>query len=104
MDAGSLRCRLQLECDDLSYVNGGEVRTPRVYATVWAEPEATGGGESWRGQAVASQSNYRFTIRYRTDVKPQHRVIFRGRRMEIVSVNPDEMRHSKLVLECKTLA
>ncbi len=91
------------ERDVLTYSSGAEIRTPEVYATRWAEPMDSGGSESWRGQQVQTESKFKFKIRYFKDVKAQHRVIFLGSRYEIVSIGPDEVKRSQMILECKAL-
>lgn len=102
LDPGAMRHWLYLERDNLTRVNGVESRTPEVYATVRAAAKNESGSESFQAGTVASQSNWQFTIRYRTDVKAMHRVIFNGVRMEILAINEDATYHTQMMLICRT--
>jgi len=104
IDAGDLFARIQLECDTISHVNGAEVRTATVYGSAWAFAQDEGGGEAVKGALVQSVSKWNFTIRYRSDVKPQHRVIYKGMRMEIMAVHEEDQRKTQLLLQCQTYA
>jgi SPP1 family predicted phage head-tail adaptor len=101
---GRMRQRISLEADTLTYDRGVETKNHNTYATVWAEAESLGGSEALKAQGQVSESNWRFTIRYRDDVLPNHRVIYRGKRMEIIKISSsDERLRMRLILECKTL-
>jgi SPP1 family predicted phage head-tail adaptor len=100
VNAGDLHDRVQLECDDITRVNGAEVRTPRVFATCWANVDFTGGGEVNKDHSVQARRQVRVTIRYREDVMEQHRVIHDGKRYEIKGVMPEQQRKTQVVLEC----
>ena len=104
MKAGDLRHRIQLEGDRLTEVNGAEVRMPEIYATRWAEVVSLAGVEALKSETVASLSKFQVTMRYAPDVLPQHRVIFQGLRLDIVSISSDEARHSKTIVQCQTYA
>lgn len=100
-DPGKRRYRVQLERDHHGErVKGAEVRTPEVYATVWASVVYLGGNELWKAKQVNAEVNVRVNIRYRTDVLAAHRVIYKGKSLEIKVVIPDEQQAS-LTLECK---
>src|ERR1041385_106494 len=90
IDPGRLRHRVDLERDDLTFIRGAEVRTPVVYArNLPARAESGGGREEERGQAEASIASWTVLIRYRSDTSPIHRVVFRGKKMEIKSITED---------------
>jgi len=100
LNAGELTARIELGRDVVSRVNGAEKKTPETYATVWAKPEALSGRELWQAQQASSTVTWRFTVRYRADVRPQDYAIVAGRRLEIRSVIPDALR-SSLALLCE---
>jgi SPP1 family predicted phage head-tail adaptor len=99
--SGQLKATISLERDTLTRVSGVETRTPAVYATVRAKAEPLSGREYWAAQEVNSETNWKFTLRYRTDVLSTDRVIYRGIRYEIQDVIPDEQKRTKLLLMCK---
>jgi SPP1 family predicted phage head-tail adaptor len=101
LSAGDLTARIALERDEITLVSGREVRAPYSYCRPWAKPEALSGREAWKAQQVDSSVNWRFVIRYRTDVKPSDRVVYRGKTMEIRAVLPDEERRDAVVLLCE---
>lgn len=101
LNAGELTARIKLERDQVIQESGAEKRTPTVYATIWAKAEALSGREAWRAQQVNSSVNWRFTTYYRTDVRPNDRIIYRGRRMEIRAVLPDEQCRDSVALLCE---
>lgn len=109
LNPGILNRRVDLERDRITRVAGEEVKTPEVYATVWASIEYLSGNEAWRAHQIDATVNVRGVIRYRTDVQPAHRVAYQigpvlgGRRvrLEIKSVIPDEVRRESVTLECK---
>ena len=61
-----------------------------TYATVAGEylPPTMDGTESLAQGAVVAQLGPRFRIRYRTDVVPKHRVVWRGQTLQIHGVVP----------------
>lgn len=101
INAGELNTPIQLERDIVTREKGVEKKTPEVYATAWAKPEALSGRELIAAQQLAASVNWRFTIRYREDVRPQHRVVMDGRRMEIRAVLPELQKRMLVTLLCE---
>ncbi|MCG3133808.1 MAG: hypothetical protein HMLKMBBP_01073 [Planctomycetes bacterium] len=66
-------------------------------ATVWARIEPLGGREGFGQQWVAT-GEVRFTIRWRDDVTPLHRVVHEGREYDVVSVAEDGRREALLIV------
>ena len=88
---GELKRKISLERDTLTRVDGAEVKTPTTYAAnVWAKAEALSGRELLAAQQIESSVNWRFTVRYRTDILPRDRVVYNGKHMEIRVILPDE--------------
>lgn len=109
LNPGTLNRRVDLERDRVTHVAGVEVKTPEVYATVWASVVYLSGNEAWKAHQIDATVNTRVEMRYRTDVQPAHRVAYwigptlggRRVRFEIKSVIPDEVRREFVTLECK---
>ena len=66
-------------------------------ATVWARVEPLGGREGFGQQQFVATGDLRFTIRWRDDVTPLHRVVHEGVTYDVVSV-ADEGRHEALLI------
>lgn len=105
LNAGDLTRKIALERDDVTFESGAEKRgAPTVYARPWSKPEALSGRELARAQEIDPRINWRFTLRYRTDVKTSDRVIFASRRMEVRAVLPDEDRREWVAVYCEAKA
>jgi SPP1 family predicted phage head-tail adaptor len=101
LNPGELRHTVDLQRDHVTRVNGVESRIPETYATCRASITYLSGTELFKAQAVNTEVNVRVVIRYRTDVLAAHRVIYKGKALEIKAVIPDEAHHKQLTLECK---
>lgn len=101
LNTGRLRQQVTIERDTVTQVNGAEVRTPQTYGTRRAEVLYLSGRELWQAQQINPQINVRVTLRYCRDVLSSDRIIWRGKRLEILAVLPDEIRRAVTVLECK---
>ena len=72
---------------------GGLVQTWAAYATVWARVQPMSQREQFARQQLKASASWAVTIRARTDVATQHRVVWRGRTFEVTGVeNADERR------------
>lgn len=88
---GSMRESLQLQSNAEQTSTGTGRRTPNwtVYATVAGEYlQPASGSESFQQSAVVAELGPKFRIRYRTDVEPKHRLIWRGQTLQIHAVIP----------------
>jgi SPP1 family predicted phage head-tail adaptor len=91
MGLGQMRESLALQSNAEVTSTGTGFRTASwgTYATVAGEYlQPSGGGENWQQAAVVAQLGPRFRIRYRIDVRPKHRLLWRGDTVEIVAVIP----------------
>lgn len=80
---------LQSNAETTSTGTGRRTATWTTYATVAGEYlRPQDGTEQLQQAAVVAQLGPRFRIRYRTDVVPKHRLIWRGRTVEIHAVIP----------------
>lgn len=92
MPAGFLRERIRIEQEsNVSDGQGGSTLSWTEVDTVWSRVSPVRGREVLQGQQVQDETMHRITIRYRTDITPKMRVVWRGRIMNIREViNPDE--------------
>ena len=67
-------------------------------ATVWARVEPLGGREGFGQQQWVATGDLRFTIRWRDDLTPLHRVVHAGRAYDVVSVAEDGRREALLIV------
>jgi SPP1 family predicted phage head-tail adaptor len=79
---------------------GGTVETWQNIATVWAAIEPLRGNERYTAQQVQTELSHKVTIRYRSEVKPQMRLVYKGRIFEIEAAIDVEERHRWLELLC----
>lgn len=101
---GKMRESLALQRNTETTSTGTGFRTASwaTYATVAGEYlEPAGGHESWQQNAVVAQLPPRFRIRYRTDVLPKHRLVWKGLTLEIAAVIPETSVGNRfLILQC----
>jgi SPP1 family predicted phage head-tail adaptor len=66
--------------------------------TVWAKVLRVAASERSVQDGVQSVVSHRITMRYRPDLTSKHRLVYRGRPLDIVGVNdPDGRRHELLI-------
>jgi len=89
---GAMRERLTLQRNTLATSTGNGFSTAAwaAYATgVEAEyEEPPTGVEAFEGSAVTAELPVAFRIRYRADVQPMHRVVWKGLTLQIAAVIP----------------
>jgi SPP1 family predicted phage head-tail adaptor len=67
-------------------------------AEVWARVEPLGGREGFGAQQFVATGDLRFTIRWRNDVTPLHRVVYDGAAYDVVTVAEDGRREALLIV------
>jgi SPP1 family predicted phage head-tail adaptor len=67
-------------------------------ATVWARVEPLGGREGFGQEQWVATGDLRFTVRWRDDVTPLHRVTYAGVPYDVVSVAEDGRREALLIV------
>ena len=82
---------------------GGDV-TWTSGATVWAKVEERGGSEHAAGERLAGHARLRVTIRYRSGVTAEMRVMWNGRALGIAALRDPDGRKRFLVLDCEVAA
>ena len=77
---------LQSNAEQTSTGTGRRTANWTTYATVPGEYlQPPGGTEQFQQAAVVAELGPRFRIRYRTDVQAKHRVLWRGRTLQILA-------------------
>jgi len=88
---GSMRETLALQSNTITTSTGTGFQSDgwSTYATVKGEhlPPASG-RESWQQSAVVAELGPTFRIRYRTDVRPKHQILWNGVTLQIAAVIP----------------
>lgn len=97
---GDLRHRVELQSSVETVDSYGQpIRAWTTYATVWAQVESLGGGESPTAGQVQATTRRVVTIRHRDDVLAEHRLVWRTRNLHPTVVrDPDGLR-TWMVLE-----
>jgi len=102
--AGLLRHRVVIQRATLTKDSvGGDVESWGTLAEVWGEVRPLSGREALEAQRITSTASHFITIRYRTDVTPLMRVVWRGRTFEISQVQNADGRDVMLVLWCSEM-
>lgn len=95
------RCELQRNEANEQRPDGSPV-TPNwvTYDVVWVKLEPFNGRERWEADRQRADVTHRVELRYRSDVRPQHRLRRGTRVFEITSVVDVQDAHVKLELLC----
>lgn len=80
---------------------GGVTDTWSTYATVWAMVRPMSGRERQNAQRPEATSDYLVVIRLRDDVFEGHRIVWRGRHLNIRFVKERGPRHNFLEIEAE---
>lgn len=100
--AGSLRERVTIERLDIADDGaGGQIETWVRRADVWAEVKPVKGREIVSGERIVGAETYLITIRYRSDIALSDRIVWRGKTLDIDSVQNRDMRRKYLVIEAE---
>lgn len=93
MQAGRLDRRIQLQSYTTTQDGYGQpVETWSTYATVWATVRDQSGREFLESAQIDGQTATMFTIRYRSDVAYQHRILYGSDYYDIRSIQYPEDR------------
>ncbi|WP_245479435.1 phage head closure protein [Hansschlegelia zhihuaiae] len=99
---GALRRRIAIEAPaDVADGAGGVMRGFAALAQVFAAVEPLSAHEAQAGRALGLNRLWRVTIRARGDVTGGHRVVWRGRVLDVLSVRPldADLRFEELLCE-----
>ncbi|MBD2797732.1 phage head closure protein [Xenorhabdus sp. 18] len=101
MDIGKLRHRITLQTfTQITSPSGQRIQEWRDIATVWAEVKHISGRELLASGAALAETTVRVWLRYRADVTPASRMVFRDQVYDIQAVIPNPKR-TQLELLCK---
>lgn len=101
MKAGKLRHRITIQNYTITNTQGEVAKTWATFATVWASIEPMKGREFFESAIEESEITAKITIRYKSDVKPQMRVVYGSIIYEIVSVIHTGLREKEMILMVK---
>lgn len=76
--------------------SGAQVRAYEAYAIVWARVRTLSGTERIAAQQASSILTHEVTIRYRSDVRPDHRLVLGIRAFDIKDVRNVDERNEEL--------
>lgn len=104
LKAGELRHRITIQTLSATKDECGHPVGWDDVATVWAKVEDLSGREYFIAkQATATQVSTRITIRYRTDIKPEMRIVDGSRIFDIEAILDPDGRRRELQLMCQEL-
>lgn len=84
MDPGQLDQRVTLQSvSSTTDAGGGRVETWATVATLWANVRPLSGRERLQADQIESPANYRVTIRRRTDITTDKRIVWKGKNLNI---------------------
>ena len=101
MNAGKLRHRVTIQkLEEVDDGYGGIEEKWQDMITVWAVVEPLRGNERYTAQQVQAELTHKVTIRYKPGIKPDMRLKYGDRILEIEAVIDVEERHRWLELLC----
>ncbi|MGP1293443.1 phage head closure protein [Serratia sp. CY31944] len=91
MQAGKLRHRITLQKPEkVQNPDSGEMEDTWLdLTTIWAEVVPLSAREFVAAQAMQNAVTTRITIRYRQDIEPKYRILFRGKILNIEGILSD---------------
>lgn len=97
-----LRDRIKIEAPlRASDGAGGAAISWTPVATVWADVASFKGSKLLAADQIEEHEPFRVIIRFRADVKVDMRIVWRGRRLDIVSLFDPDGERRWLVVECE---
>jgi SPP1 family predicted phage head-tail adaptor len=102
---GTLTDRIQLQRKlTASEPEGGEVATFMPLATVWARVRQLSARQAFADDARGQNITHAVALRFRSDLRPGDRVVYRGRNLAIEGVADINGRRAYLSLQCSERA
>jgi len=102
---GPLTDRVQLQRKiTTSEPEGGEIATYTPIATVWARVRQLATRQAFAADARGQAITHSVALRFRSDLRPGDRAIYRGRLLEIASAADIDGRRAYLSLQCSERA
>ncbi|WP_196259218.1 phage head closure protein [Pelagibacterium limicola] len=98
---GSLRDRVHLQRREMTVApDGGHETLFMPITSVWARVRARSARFAREGDGRAATSTHAVTMRFRKDLKPGDRILYRGRALEIVEAEDINGRRAYLACLC----
>jgi len=102
--AGLLKDRITLQAPTFARGSyGGPTKTWSDVATVWADVRDTVGRNLYQAMAEKSQVSVEIRLRWRQDIRPNWRVSFGTRKLEVIYRQDPTGRKSELILYCREI-
>jgi SPP1 family predicted phage head-tail adaptor len=83
---------------------GGEVAVYTTLSTVWARVRQLSARAAYMDDARGQTISHAVVLRYRTDLKPGDRIVYRGRNLEIAALADINGRRAYLSCQCSERA
>lgn len=101
MNVGQLRHKVTIQKQDGGTNDGGGTITPNwvEVATVWANVKAEPFEKTFANQSM-QQTTHTVKIRYRADLTKAHRLVFKGRILNIKYIKNKDEANRELVINC----
>jgi len=101
---GTLREHVELQRKDQSIDSaGGHVAVFTPLAIVWARVIPASGALVSLGDAKSARISHNVTVRFRSDLNPGDRIIYRSSQLEIISANDLNGRRAYLICKCSQI-
>jgi len=98
---GTLTDRIQLlRREMMSEPGGGHVKVYIPVATVWSRVRPLSGRQGVDADGRGVVMSHAVVMRFRSDVKPGDRVVYRGRKLEVVTAGDVNGRRAYLSCSC----
>jgi len=102
VDFSKLRHRIGIHSPNIESENsmGEKTLSWGVWANLFAFVEPMRGREYAESQKLRAETTYRVTIRYIVGLKPDMRILYNGRTLEIMSILDTGERHEQIEIIC----
>ncbi|WP_164730670.1 phage head closure protein [Pelagibacterium montanilacus] len=98
---GTLRDRVQLQSRQTSSTDdGGHEAIFVPLGSVWARVRSRAGRFAEESDGRTGRATHEVTLRFRKDIGPGDRIVYRGRALEIASVEDINGRRAYLACQC----
>jgi SPP1 family predicted phage head-tail adaptor len=104
INPGMLNRKIQIQKNiDSPDGSGGLTRQWVTVFTCWAQVSDLGGSEPYEHMQNYPHQNYHITIRYRLGISANMRVLYRGKILNIRSIQDENEEHALISMTCEEL-
>ena len=101
MSIGMLRHQVSLQSPtNTTDTGGGAVKTWTTLAKLWANIKPVSGSEKYRQGQVQETATHHVTIRYRSDIGTNYRLVYESRNFNIKHIRNIDERDRYMLLVC----